>query len=112
MIERTLHPVDYLLMLKRRKGWFLVTFAVCVVGGIALAFLLPPTFRSSATIGVQAPAVAPDLVPGTTGLDRDERLRAMTQQLRSPAVLERVAREEGLTAEGPIERVTQELSSR
>jgi polysaccharide chain length determinant protein (PEP-CTERM system associated) len=112
MNERTLHPVDYLLMLKRRRGWFLVTFGVCAVAGIALALLLPPTFKSSATIGVQAPAVAPDLVPARTGLDRDERLRAVTQQLRSPAVLERVAREEGLTADGPIEKVTQDLTGR
>ena len=109
MSERSLHPVEYLAMLKRRKRWFFVTFAVCTVLGAALAWLLPPTYKSAATIAVQAPAVAPDLVAARSGLDREERLRALSQQLRSPAVLERVAREEGLTSEQPLEEVTQRL---
>ena len=109
MNERTLHPLEYVGMLKRRKWWFLGTFAACLLVGVALALFLPPTYRSSATIAVQAPAVTPDLVPAQAGLDREERLRALSQQLRSPTVLERVAREEGLTAERPIEEVTQFL---
>jgi polysaccharide chain length determinant protein (PEP-CTERM system associated) len=109
MNERTLHPLDYVGMLKRRKWWFVTTFALCVLVGVALALFLPPTYRSGATIAVQAPAVTPDLVQAQTGLDREERLRALSQQLRSPTVLERVAREEGLTAESPIEEVTQFL---
>lgn len=112
MTERAVHPADYLRILARRRLWFAVPFAVCVVGGIALALFLPPTFKSSARIGIQAPAVVPDLVSARTGLDRDERLRALSQQLRSPVVLERVAREEGLTSEHPVEQVVQDLLER
>jgi polysaccharide chain length determinant protein (PEP-CTERM system associated) len=89
-----------------------VPFVVCVVGGIALALFLPPTYRSSARIGIEAPAVAPGLVPARTELDNEERLRALSQQLRSTAVLERVAREEGLTAGRPVEQVVQNLLER
>jgi len=112
MNDRTLHPIEYLLIFKRRKPWFVVPFVVCSVVGVALALLLPATYRSDATIAVQAPAVAPDLVSTRASLDRDERLRALSQQLRSPAVLERVARDEGLISDRPIEAVTQDLNKR
>jgi polysaccharide chain length determinant protein (PEP-CTERM system associated) len=112
MTERSLHPIEYLLIFKRRKPWFIIPFLVCSVLGIALALLLPATYRSDATIGVQAPAVAPDLVSARSALDYEERLRALSQQLRSPAVLERVVREEGLLAEHPMDVVTQELNQR
>lgn len=112
MNERTLHPLEYLLIFKRRKPWFIIPFVVCSVVGIALALLLPATYRSEATIAVQAPAVAPDLVSSRASLDREERLRALSQQLRSPAVLERVVRDEGLIGDRPIEVVTQELNRR
>ena len=112
MTERSLHPVEYLLILKRRKAWFVVPLLLCTIVGIALALLLPATYRSRATIAVQAPAVSPDLVPARAGLNNDERIRALYQQLRSPAVLERVAREEGLAREQPIEQAAQELNER
>lgn len=112
MNERTLHPLEYLLVLKRRKWWFIVPLAVCLLTGIALALLLPATFRSSAVIAVQAPSVTPDLVSGRSVLDREERLRALSQQLRSPAVLERVVRDENLAAEQPLEEVMQEMVAR
>ena len=112
MIERTVHPVEYLAMLSRRRWWFAIPFALCVIGGLALAFLLPPTYRSSARIGIEAPAVSPDLVAARGGLDRDERLRALSQQLRSPEVLERVAREERLVTDRSLDQVVQGLLDR
>jgi polysaccharide biosynthesis transport protein len=112
MSERAVHPAEYLRIFARRKMWFIVPFAVCVIGGVALALFLPPTYRSSARIGIQTPAVAPDLVAARAGLDREERLRAVSQQLLSPVVLERVAREERLISERPIEEVVQGLLGR
>ena len=111
MTERTVHPVEYLDILSRRRQWLIVPFALCVVGGVALAFLLPATYRSSARIGIEAPAVVPGLV-ASTGLGRDERLRALSQQLRSPAVLERVAREERLVTDRPLDQVVQGMIDR
>ena len=109
MNEHAQHPLDYLLVLKRRKMWFVVPFLLSLATGIALVLLLPATYRSSARVAVAAPAVTRDLVPNGASLDRDERLRALGQQLRSPTVLERVAREEGLTADRPLPDVAQEL---
>jgi polysaccharide chain length determinant protein (PEP-CTERM system associated) len=45
-------------------------------------------------------------------MDRAERQRAISQQLLSPAVLERVAREEGLAAARPVEDVVLGLRNR
>jgi polysaccharide biosynthesis transport protein len=112
MSERAVHPAEYLRIFARRKMWFIVPFAVCVLGGVALALFLPATFRSSARIGIQAPAVAPDLVAGRAALDREERLRALSQQLLSPVVLQRVAREERLVSDQPMDQVVQGLLRR
>jgi polysaccharide chain length determinant protein (PEP-CTERM system associated) len=111
MTERAVHPAEYLGMLSRRRMWFAIPFALCAVAGVALAFLLPATYRSSARVGIEAPTVAPDLV-GRTMLDREERLRALSQQLRSPGVLERVAREERLVTDRPLDQVVQGLLDR
>jgi succinoglycan biosynthesis transport protein ExoP len=105
MSERTVHPIEYLGVLGRRKWWFIVTFAVCALTGIALALILPPVYRSGATVAVAAPAVS----SASGGLSREDRLRALTQQLRSDLVLDRVAREEGLTAERPIEEAKYDI---
>jgi polysaccharide chain length determinant protein (PEP-CTERM system associated) len=109
MSERTVHPIEYLGVLERRKWWFIYTFAVCALTGIALALFLPPVFRSGAMVAVQAPAVSPDLVSQRGGLSREDRLRALTQQLRSDGVLERVAREEDLAAGRPIEEAKYDM---
>jgi polysaccharide chain length determinant protein (PEP-CTERM system associated) len=112
MPEQSRHPLEYLSILKRRRRWFFVPFAASCAAGSALALVLPPTFRSSATIAVQAPAVVADLVQAQTGLDRTERLRALSQQLRSRTVLERVVREEGLAGDRSMDVVMQDLTSR
>jgi uncharacterized protein involved in exopolysaccharide biosynthesis len=92
-MERTFRPADYLSILKRRRIWFIIPFAVALLLGLALAVLLPTTYRSSATIAVQAPAVSPSFVGAPSAFDNEERLRALSQQLFSRTVLERVVRE-------------------
>ena len=112
MNEQSRYPLEYLSVLKRRKLSFLVPLVLSSAIGLALALLLPPTFRSQATIAVQAPAVVPNLVHGQTNLDRGERLRALSQQLLSRSVLERVIREEGLASDGSTDAVVQDLIGR
>src|SRR5262245_40136880 len=109
MPERHAHPIDYFTVLKRRKVWLIVPLVASALIGGALAQFLPPTYRSSATIAVQAPAVILELVPAWASLNREERLRALSQQLRSPTVLARVAQDEGLLNGRPIDVVMQEL---
>jgi succinoglycan biosynthesis transport protein ExoP len=109
MNDRNVHLFEYLAILRRRKLWFVGGFLFCAAVGVALALLLPKTYRSAATIAVQAPAVSIDLVQGRAELNREERLLALSQQLRSQTVLARVAREEGLLADRPVEQVTGQI---
>jgi polysaccharide biosynthesis transport protein len=112
MDERNAHPLEYLLTLERRKWWVVVPAALCTAAGIAVAQLWPATYKTTATLAVQAPAVTPDLVADRAGLDLTERLRALSQQLRSRTVLERVVREEVLAGDRPLEDAVQELRGR
>ena len=106
------YPLEYLRVLRRRNRWFTIPALLCIAGGIAAAQFWPPTYKTVATVAVQAPTVTPDLVAQRAGLDTEERLRALTQQLRSPSVLERVVREEALATDRPVEAVVQELRGR
>lgn len=110
MEERAFHPLDYVSVINRRRWWFIAPVVACVVGGAILALALPAWYRADATIGVTLGSVSADLVKtGSAAIERDERIRALTQQLFSRPLLERVAREEGLTASKPIEQVVGEL---
>lgn len=110
MEERPFHPLDYVSVVSRRRWWFITPLAVCVIGGAMLALVLPAWYRADATIGVTSAAVSPELLrSGAAAIDREERARAVTQQLFSRPILERVAREEGLTASMPIEQAVAEL---
>src|SRR5215831_3719747 len=95
MEDTDVHVLDYLSVFLRRKWWLLTPLIASVVVGALLVVLLPKEFRATATIGVEAPAVSPNIV-NQSALDNQERLRALQQQLLSAPILARVAREEGL----------------
>lgn len=105
MEERRFHPLDYLSVLRRRRWWFVAPVAVCLVAGALVALFMPREYQSIATIGVAAPTLSPDILKGVSSLDASERQRAVSQHLLSPAVLERVVREERLDPAKPTEAV-------
>jgi len=85
--------------------WFIAPVVFCVIVGVALCVFLPREYLSQATIGVAAPTLAPELLKGVSSLDKDERQRAISQQLLSPTVLQRVVREEKINPEQPVDQV-------
>ena len=112
MEERQFHPLDYVSVLRRRKLWFIVPLAACTLIGVLLALFLPRTYKSVAQIGVAAATLSPELLRGVSSLDPAERQRAVSQQLLSRTVLERVVREERISPEKPIEETVGWLRSR
>jgi polysaccharide chain length determinant protein (PEP-CTERM system associated) len=98
--EVRMHPLDYLLTLRRRIRWFIVPMAACLVLGVLVTFLLPLRFRSAATIAISGGSVSPDLAHP---IDRGERMRAFGQQLLAPSTLTKVAMQEHLTPSAPTE---------
>jgi succinoglycan biosynthesis transport protein ExoP len=109
--EHRFHPLDYMAVVQRRMWWFIVPLVFCVAAGTALALLLPREYLSQATISVAAPTLSPELLKGVGSLDKEERQRAVSQQLLSPAVLQRVVREERINPEYPVDQVAQVLRS-
>jgi len=96
MDEPRFDPLDYVSVLNRRKWWFLVPVALSIVIGLLLVWKLPRTYQATSTIGVSAARVTPNLVGGAP-IDKQDRLRALSQQLLSRTVLEQVVRDEHLT---------------
>jgi polysaccharide biosynthesis transport protein len=96
------HPLDYLSLVRRRKWWLIVPAVVCIMGSLLLAYFLPRVYRSAATITTSSPAVSADLLKQAGPLSREDRVRAISQQLLSRSVLEQVVREEHLAPDGDV----------
>jgi polysaccharide biosynthesis transport protein len=112
MEERRFHPLDYLSVLRRRKWWFIVPLILCIAAGAGLALLLPREYLSRAEIGIADPTLSPELLRGVQSVDGRERQRAISQQLLSRTVLERVVREERLSPNRPVEDTAASLRAR
>jgi polysaccharide chain length determinant protein (PEP-CTERM system associated) len=112
MEDRPFHPLDYVSVLRRRKWWFVVPLVTAIVVGTLLAVFLPREYKSEAQIGIAAPTLSPELLRGVQSLDAAERQRAISQQLLSQTVLERVVREEQLSPEKPVEQTAQVIRAR
>jgi polysaccharide chain length determinant protein (PEP-CTERM system associated) len=97
------HPLDYLSLVRRRKWWLIGPLVACLVLAGLAALLLPREYRSHATLAVSSPKVSADLVGPAAPLSRDDRIRAVSQQLLSRSVIEQVVRAEGLGGEAGVE---------
>ena len=100
MEERSVHLLDYLTVLKRRRLWLAVPIVLGVIAGAVLVSVLPREYRASTTLVATSPTMTADIVKPAVG-DQEDRVRAISQELLSRGVLERVAREEGLDP-GPV----------
>jgi len=106
------HPLDYLSVLRRRVWWLVVPVVVAIVVGAGLYLYLPRQYTSSVTYGVSLPGVTGPLLSDAQRVTAEERIRSINQLLLSPAVLERIVREEKLDADTPITTAVQALGSR
>jgi polysaccharide biosynthesis transport protein len=105
----TFHPLDYLSLVRRRKWWLIVPAFLCIVATALLAVFLPRVYRSAATITVSSPALSAELLKQAGPLSREERIRAISQQLLSRSVLERVVQEEHLAPDGNVDAAVDRL---
>jgi len=108
MEEPRFDPLDYVSVFNRRKWWFIVPVALSLIVGGLLVWQLPRTYQATTTVAVSASRVAPNVV-GSVEIDRQERMRAVSQQLLSRSVLERTVRLEHLDQNGSIEAAVSKL---
>lgn len=72
---------DYLEMLWRRRGAAALACAFVVCVAVALAFLLPATYRASGTILIEQQELPVDLVRSTISSFADQRIQVITQRV-------------------------------
>jgi polysaccharide chain length determinant protein (PEP-CTERM system associated) len=112
MDSPTFHPLDYVSVLRRRMWWFIAPVVLSVIVGAALVTWLPRSYKTSAVLGVSLPTLSPDLLKQNVRANEEERARSITQTLFSPAVLERVVREENLQGERSAKEAAADIRNR
>src|SRR3954447_9469560 len=108
MEEPRFDPLDYVSVFNRRKWWFIVPVVLSLIIGGLLAWQLPRTYQATTTLAVSSARVAANVV-GSVEIDRQERMRAVSQQLLSRTVLERTARLEHLDQNSSIESAISDI---
>lgn len=99
----------YLDVLKRRKFQFIVPGAVVFTIIVLIAFLLPPVYKSSATILIEDQEIPQELVQTTVTGFIEERLQSITQVVLSHGNLLNIINEFGLYPEMVGKYSTEEI---
>lgn len=93
----------YLAVFLRRLPYFLVIAALVAAVGITLAAILPPNYRSAASILVEPQQIPGDLATATVGVDPYEQAQIIEQRIMTRENLVELADRLGLYADEPEE---------
>ena len=103
----------YVLMLRRRKTLIITTIGTLFFLSVVVAFLWPPSYRSTATILIEEQQVPPDLVRAAITSYADQRIEKIKQQVMTRANLLRIIEEfmlyESLRRRSTTEEVLEEF---
>lgn len=102
-------PLDYVSVITRRKWYWITPLVLSIGAGWLLMKYLPKEYKSQTTLGITAALVSPTIVGQAAPFDNQERLRALSQQLRSAPLLARVVREEHLAGEADLDQAVGQL---
>lgn len=89
---------EYWEVIKRRKGKFLVPFVIVLAAAAALAIMLPPTFRSEATLLVERQEIPTNIISTTIQGFVQERIESITQRVLTRENLLLIAEKAKLSA--------------
>ena len=77
MEEQTKEIQDYLVAIKKRKVGILIIALTVLIISAAVAFLLPPVYKSSATILIEQQEIPQELVMSTVTSYAAERIQTI-----------------------------------
>jgi polysaccharide biosynthesis transport protein len=106
--------VSELLAILRRRRWYLIVPAILIFAiAVLVAVLLPPTYRSTATILIEQQQIPQDLVRTTVTSFADQRVQTISQRVMTTVNLSRIIEQYDLYSEArqqlPMSVVVQEM---
>ena len=81
---------DYVALIRRRRRLIAAIMAALFTASVAVAFLLPAVYRSTATILIEEQEIPPDLVRSAIATYADQRIETIKQQVLSRSTLWRI----------------------
>jgi polysaccharide biosynthesis transport protein len=86
-------PNDYLNIAKRRNWSFIIPLFIITITGITVALLLPPVYKSSATILIESQEIPQEFVMTTVTTFVEQRLQSINQRIMSSSRLIEIIRQ-------------------
>lgn len=112
MEEQTKDLKDYLVALRRRKKQILTTMGILAVISVLVALLLPPVYRSSATILIEEQEIPAELVRSTITSYADQRVQVISQQVMTRANMMQIIEKHNLYPRERQRETTEEVLER
>lgn len=81
---------DVLGILKRRKNFFVVPFSIIMTVAVVIAFVLPPIYRSMASILIEQQEIPQDLIKTTVTSYAAERIQLIRTRIRTSENLKKI----------------------
>ena len=78
---------DYLSVLSRRRWLIVLVFGLLFAVVVVVALVLPPVYRSTATILIKEQEIPQEFVRSTVTSFADERIQVISQQVMTRATL-------------------------
>ena len=95
---------DYLLVIRKRLLWILITF-FCVLGGsIFYTFTITPIYQAVATVRITERKTSVEPIPTTAMWTYANPIESEVEMITSAAVMEKVARKLGLLRENATQK--------
>jgi succinoglycan biosynthesis transport protein ExoP len=96
MEEHVLTPGDYLAILNRRKWALLVPFFLIAVASVMAAMLLPPVYKSTATILIEKREIPAKYVTSSMTTFAEQRMQSIRQRVLTSRQLQALIKQFGL----------------
>ncbi len=111
-IEPTKDLADYLDALRRRRKGIILITTVLMVVSVLVAYLIPPVYRSSATILIEEQEIPKDLIRSTITAYAWQRIQTIGQRVMTRSNLLRLINRFGLYPDKRRSDTTDELIKR
>lgn len=103
---------DHLGMLRRRRALVLAVFGLLLALAVLVAVMLPPVFRSTATILIKEQEIPQEFVRSTVTSFADERIQVISQQVMTRATLLELVDRHGLYGRARQRETSEEILDR